>query len=163
MTYKKIAKTIKHFEIELKCYKRLSKFNHFPTLIKYNREDLSLTLSHCGNNLLTTSKKITNKEIIKQAKNISNTLKECNIIHLDLKPDNICVKENTIYLIDFGVACIDCNSVKDVKHQIKSNILRSKTQRLYLKFIESNSYEGFECELIKILIEHLSSKIDFQI
>lgn len=86
-----------HFNREKKYLEILEKYNISPKIIESNGK--TLILSDCG--------KILNKENTplnwkQQLRDIHQILKNENIYHNDIKPDNITVKENKIYLIDYG-------------------------------------------------------------
>jgi serine/threonine protein kinase len=65
-----------------------------------------------------------------QVANIVNALEECNIVHRDIKIDNIVVdKDRNISLIDFGWAIIDGDyyiSSRDVLPIKKENIYNNQ-------------------------------------
>lgn len=68
-----------------------------PKLLKV--KDLSLYLEYIG---LTISKKNIPKDAEKQVLNILLTLNEYNCLYNDWKPENLLIRNNKLYLIDFG-------------------------------------------------------------
>lgn len=92
-----------NFENELTCLKKLSGIIHFPKLIEYNKDELSITMTYCGKTIYKGNKP-TNWKM--QIDNILDTLKKNNITYHDFHIKNICIQGCTIYLIDFGSAII---------------------------------------------------------
>lgn len=93
-----------HYHSEKEKLNLLKKYNIVPVIINYDDEKLKLFLSDCGD--------ILNKDNIpsdwkNQMINILNILKSENIFHNDMHPDNFAVKNNKIYLIDFGCSTFD--------------------------------------------------------
>lgn len=74
--------------------------NHFPKV--YNYSDGSLEMEHCGEPLEDNIPD--NWE--EQLNDILKDLKANNILHRDIRIDNLTVKDKIIYLIDFGWAKI---------------------------------------------------------
>ncbi len=99
--------TIKQaFELELEVYNRLNGHKHFPKLLEINEKKYQLLLEHCGitlNNLPVFT--IPNLNI--QINSIHESLESNNIIHLDIRNENICFKNENIYLIDFDIVVLD--------------------------------------------------------
>jgi serine/threonine protein kinase len=112
--------------IEIKCLKRLEKYKHFPKIV---------SALDGGSFVMTNNGDIVNKNNLPaswelQVVNIVNALEECNIIHRDIKIDNIVVdKDRNISLIDFGWAIIDGDyyiSSRDVLPIKKENIYNNQ-------------------------------------
>lgn len=100
----------KSFEMEIECLNRLKKYDHFPKIINYDRNKYILEITNCGKSLdmLKTHVEINEKELYSQISNIISFLKEEKIIHLDIKPKNICINsDKKIYLIDFDICVLD--------------------------------------------------------
>jgi hypothetical protein len=70
---------------------------HFPKLL-YKGEDV-LELSYCGQHL---SKKSMPEDNTKQIKEIIDALKQVDLVHRDIKPDNVLIHADIIKIIDFG-------------------------------------------------------------
>lgn len=107
------AKKTKMFENEVECLNRLKKYEkHFPHIIhSYEDGDYGIIeMSYCGKRL--RSKTILDSTINwnDQIDYIINALKSEHIIHLDIMTKNICMLDNMIYLIDYGIVAIDGNS-----------------------------------------------------
>lgn len=77
---------------------RLSRFSHFPTPLSMPVDNY-LILNHCGDHLDRNNLPFNWKE---QLKDIECFLVRENIIHRDIRPENIMVDKGFIYLIDFG-------------------------------------------------------------
>jgi predicted Ser/Thr protein kinase len=94
------------FELELEIYNRLKGYPHFPKLLRFGSNWLQL--QYVGKSFHDI-KQCPKFEPDKQIDAIFKTLNKCNIVHLDLHSTgkNICVKNKTIYLIDFDIAIVD--------------------------------------------------------
>ena len=88
-----------HFENEIKYLKILEKYDITPKVIEFNDENQELLLTGCGVQL--TPKNVP-ENWREQISNIYEILKKENIYHNDIKFDNFTIKEDKIYLIDFG-------------------------------------------------------------
>lgn len=86
-----------HYKNEKKYLKILEKYNISPIIIDNN--DNSLIITNCGDQLNINNIPANWKQ---QILCIYEILKKENIYHNDIKPDNFTVKNNKIYLIDFG-------------------------------------------------------------
>ena len=86
-----------HFENELKILKLLEKHDISPKLI--NSEGRTLYLSDCGQELCHDNLP---KDWKEQLLNIYQILKSHFLYHNDIKSNNFTVKDNKLYLIDFG-------------------------------------------------------------
>ncbi len=136
------------FELELECYKRISGKENFPTLIDYDTKNMILEIEDVGIELssyLKNKKRFYKKSqsdfleikfnfvnLDSQIKNIIETLRNCNIVHLDhnKRAKNICYKEGKITLIDFNMAVVD-------RHPINNYL-----SKLYQIFINEGGYEN---------------------
>lgn len=108
-------------------------YDHLPTLImplyEYSLEDLYLQKSVSKNELLHHCIKIID---------ILRFIHEYGVIHCDLKPQNFMVKENKIYLIDFGLASIFFDEKYTILPQKPDSIFITGTP----KFISINIHNG---------------------
>ena len=135
------------FDLELECYKRLSSYNNFPTLIDFDKTNLEIILEDCGIHLMSYFK--SKKRSLKRNENfkkididissvnfqiekIIEALSNNNIVHLDVYKSgkNLCFKNNRIYLIDFNVAVLDCAP------------LSTEINVLYQDFLHTGGYDG---------------------
>ena len=108
-------------------------YDHLPTLImplyEYSLEDLYSNKKLSKNDLLHHCIKIIN---------ILGFIHEYGVIHCDLKPENFMVKENEIYLIDFGLATIFVDENSAILPQKPDSIFITGTP----KFISINIHNG---------------------
>lgn len=86
-----------HYQNEIKYLKKLEHYDITPKIIDINYN--SLILSNCGECLNEKNLPQNWKE---QIYNIYKILKKENIYHNDMKLDNFTVKNEQIFLIDFG-------------------------------------------------------------
>ena len=88
------------------------------------RGDLGLVLSNCGNNLRQSSNQNID-DIEEQIDCIVYNMKKSNIIQLDVgyKGNNLCVKNGTLSMIDFGQGVMDNIGYNDFfKNALKNEI-----------------------------------------
>jgi len=86
-----------HYENECKYLTLLEKYDVCPNII--DKIDHTLILTDCGEQLTVSNVPIDWKD---QIHNIYNVLKTEHIFHNDIKMSNFTVKNNKLYLIDFG-------------------------------------------------------------
>jgi tRNA A-37 threonylcarbamoyl transferase component Bud32 len=87
------------FEREVNALNLFQHYNHFPKIIKTNKKEYTIYMTYCGNNITYNNIPISWKsQVIKIIEYIQLT----DIVHGDINPGNICVKNDTIFLIDFG-------------------------------------------------------------
>lgn len=97
------------FDHEVKNLESICYCDHFPKIIHKNNSEMSYLMSYCGDSFNKMKKKYSKDKIKslipknweEQIKLISNTLDNENIYHNDICGNNICLKDNKIYLIDF--------------------------------------------------------------
>ena len=82
---------------------------HFPKLIAH--EGQTLEIDDCGDILKTTNKP---KDWKKQLLEIQRDLKSCGVVHRDIRPNNLLVKDGVVKLIDFGWARLEIEQDTDV-------------------------------------------------
>jgi tRNA A-37 threonylcarbamoyl transferase component Bud32 len=132
------------FDLELEIYNRLGKYDNFPKLISYDKNNFTITIENCGQSLhklrQNDRSKLVVSDLDEQVNNICQALKIENITYLDLDPHNICCKNNTIFLIDFDKAVVD--------QRPKSDFL----ERMYLDFIRNVSEESFKKTLKEFVV-----------
>jgi len=102
-----------YFNNEISSLWRLRNYNHFPKLISSNRKKLSIYMTYCG-------EKINYKNIpdnwLDQYNKIKETFSNLKLTSGDMLKKNICVLDNTIYIIDFG---LNSNFSENYKTSIK--------------------------------------------
>jgi tRNA A-37 threonylcarbamoyl transferase component Bud32 len=130
-------------DLELEIYSRLSKYTNFPKIISYDLNSITLTLEYCGESIHTLRENnciIDVENVDDQIDNICNSLLESKITYLDLDPHNLCIKDKTIFLIDFDKAVID--------QKPTSNAINE----MYLNFMKSVSSESFKKTMKEYII-----------
>lgn len=99
------------FLLEVECLKRLKGCRHFPQLIKTDPEKYEVTTAYCGPALSQLRKGEETPQVVDiyaQINTIASDLEKMNIIHLDMRLQNICIDlDGCLHLIDFGRAIID--------------------------------------------------------
>lgn len=131
LTRKEAAEYEKNILIRLnknfECICKKKKDNHFPIYRKdmmTGRGDLGLVLSNCGNNLRQSPNQNID-DIEEQIDCIVYNMKKSNIIQLDVgyKGNNLCVKNGTLSMIDFGQGVMDNIGYNDFfKNALKNEI-----------------------------------------
>lgn len=86
---------------EIKYLKTVYKEPHFPILLSTNLEKKYIYINYCGAKIDKNNVPYNWK---KQINEIVSILYKNNIIHNDMHIGNFLVKDNIIYLIDFGWA-----------------------------------------------------------
>jgi tRNA A-37 threonylcarbamoyl transferase component Bud32 len=123
------------FKLELEIYQRVSGLKNFPKLISSDESNFTITIENCGLSLHKLrhidSSQINISNLDEQVDNICYGLKINNITYLDLDPQNICLKDNNIFLIDFDKAVLD--------NKPKSKILED----MYINFTKNVSENSF--------------------
>lgn len=127
--FMKIPKYYNEYNIlerEIHILKILSKYNkYFPKLIYYN--DFLIITDYIGDII---KKETIPVDILYQINDINNILKKENIIHCDIKLNEMLIRDNTLYIVDFGWAKLNgnwhcdiniCNSIKPCLNE-KSDI-----------------------------------------
>ena len=74
----------------------------FPKLIAYDRKQLYIIMTYCGDKIAAVSKDIIPINWKYQLYNILYILKKYNLYHNDITERNICILNDRLYLIDFG-------------------------------------------------------------
>ena len=113
------------------------KYEEIPTLImsKYEQTMEEYFINH--------HKKISNDVIdhwVKQMINIIETIHSHYVIHCDIKPQNFMLKNDNLYLIDFGLSTVFVNEKKE--------IISSKQKNTYIfgtpKYISYYIHDGWD-------------------
>jgi tRNA A-37 threonylcarbamoyl transferase component Bud32 len=125
------------FELELTVLKKIKGYPNMCQLIDYDTNNLTLYLEYAGQNLNYYIDKIrgyqkeqkrlekkglsqldpldiseftlTRIDFVRQIDCVFDIFKNLNIVHFDLGPWNICIKNNQITIIDFGCVVLDGN------------------------------------------------------
>ena len=140
---------------EYRILSLLKNNDYFPKCYKYFNSQIgyALILERLGSNLGVIMSKLPNKKfsmksalmIINQSLERLKLIHEKNIIHRDMKPENLCIgykgKEKNIYLIDFGLSKIINN---DKKNQFLFNIKSEKIVIGTVRYISMNAHLGNE-------------------
>ena len=87
------------FNRESYCLKKVKNQKHFPNILCIDKEYKQFYINYCGV-YLTKDNVPSNWK--KQIQEIISTLEKLNICHNDMWSNNFLVKNDEIYLIDFG-------------------------------------------------------------
>lgn len=121
--------------------------------LNYANKTKSITSSMMLNVFLTI-----NNQLIELCEKCLFILNDNNIIHTDIKRENLTIKENNISLIDFGRAIIaDGKTIPDIIYlfRLDFNILPSMIIFNYVKI--HNNYDNISNKLKEILINHIDN------
>jgi serine/threonine protein kinase len=133
----KIPKNKDYLERELEFYKKLKKYSHFPKIIEYTTQ--YMIFEYVGD--VINARNIPDNAL-QQIKEIYSYLEREKIKHGDIKINEILVKNNIIYLVDFGSAHFYNNKEDEMKlgnyqntdfeimNEIIKNIQKYKTNYL---------------------------------
>ena len=131
------------FEREVNALNLFQYYNHFPKIIKIDKKEHTIYMTYCGNN-------ITYNNIPKSWKNqdikIIEYIQLTDIVHGDINPENICVLNNTIFLIDFGNIRIKGEPFFETNN---FNTYRTKQHSKLYKICESISQNKNGWDVIK--------------
>jgi len=139
------------YKLEIRSLKRLKQEPFFPNVLDTNDKTLQITMSYAGMSLNRIVKKFPNGYVInkeqyvllnKQINLITSALERRDVVHLDLRPSNVCITKNyELKLIDFGLAVIDKKPYKE------------KLQKQYESFLQEGGYNNFSKVLYDIVFE----------
>lgn len=87
------------YRVEIKCLKALSQYNFFPKIIRLNKNKFEIEMTFCGENINKFNLPLNWREQVYQIKDI---LDQMEFVQADIELHNICVKDDQIYIIDFG-------------------------------------------------------------
>lgn len=92
------------FKNEVKVLRRLANAPHFPEFLDALAGDTELVIlmSDCGKDLDCTSSPLSLPLMLDHISRGLETLHEMSMVHCDVKPSNITVKNNTYFLVDLG-------------------------------------------------------------
>lgn len=129
------------YDLEVKSLTRLKDSIFFPQLINSNDDTLQITMSYAGKSLNRIAKKHPTGKLInsdqfdtlkRQILIITKILESKKIVHLDLRPSNICLYDDyQLRLIDFGLAVIDNKPYKE------------NLEKRYEDFLKNGGYKNF--------------------
>jgi len=89
-------------ERELEAYNRLSKYNHYPKIHSYDKDEGSMIMDYAG-----ASEWIEWSKYKDQALEILDELKSVNVTHRDIRHGQFVELNNKLSLVDFGWAIFD--------------------------------------------------------
>ena len=104
---------------EVNSLRKLIPFKHFPTMIAFDEWNLVIYMTYCGE--IINSQNIPSNWIV-QYTNISDILKNNKVNPNDILVRNICILDNTIYIIDFGLNTIFAKPLNIVLQNLKSKL-----------------------------------------
>jgi tRNA A-37 threonylcarbamoyl transferase component Bud32 len=81
-------------------YQALVGLAHFPQFVRSDHEGLWIT--HCGSPLLDVVGGVEWPDVEEQMDDVLDSLESVGIRHRDITTGNLCWKDGTLYLIDFG-------------------------------------------------------------
>jgi hypothetical protein len=85
---------------EVNSLRKLLSYTHFPKLIAYNQDSLTIYMTYCGSEVSPFNLPSNWKQ---QLENIKNQLYEADVNSNDMILRNTCILDNKIYIIDFGM------------------------------------------------------------
>lgn len=136
--HKNIENVLKH---EAKIYKYLNDISGVPNIRNYGSESgfNYLVLDLLGPSLSEKKLSCLNTiTFILDAINIIEFIHNKGIIHRDIKPDNFLVNDNTLYLIDFGLAKYYLHNSKHMEERKDKKLIGTA------KFSSLNVHNGIE-------------------
>jgi hypothetical protein len=89
-----------YFNNEIKSLFALNSYNHFPKLISFDKKTLSVYMLYCGSQI---NYKNIPDNWLQQYNEIKNIFTKLKITSGDILKKNICVLNNIIFIIDFGL------------------------------------------------------------
>ena len=140
------------FELELEVYQLLNNWNNFPKLISFDKINFTITIENCGQSLHKL-RQINNSKIVipnleEQVSNICQGLKNNNITYLDLDPTNICLKENTLFLIDFDKVVINdlpkSKILEEMYIEFKKNVSDDSIKKTLKEFVTNFDWPRYQ-------------------
>lgn len=107
--------------------------DHFPQILYYDEKTLSIFMTYCGKRFKSVNPIDYPRDWKKQMTEIHRTLQNKNIYHNDFCASNLCLKDGTLYVIDFGFAknhidiCFKNLAIDVIKDAISLEDLLAKT------------------------------------
>ena len=162
--YKIVEKIYKYIESSSECYvddnfinesfyNEVSSLNllknesNFPKIIDFNKNEKKIYMTYTGNNIGNNPDDIDLSKIPKDWKMqlyyILKTFKKYNLYHNDITCRNICLLDNTLYLIDFG----NCKKFIDLYYRnfYLDMLINSDNIIAFLKLVDKNAMEIRKC------------------
>jgi tRNA A-37 threonylcarbamoyl transferase component Bud32 len=134
---------------ELSALTILKEEDIFPKILFYDEDNMKIIMTYKGENISDKNVNI-NLEVIPkdwklQLYHILRTLKKYNLYHNDITCRNLCIKDNILYLIDFG----NCKKFVDLyyRNYYTDLILESDNIIDFFDIIDKNSYEIRKCQI----------------
>jgi hypothetical protein len=103
---------------EINALKRVVGRPHFPQLVAADPERLIIYMTYCGPSLEGGGKIPRNWKA--QVEEIRHTLEAKGLNPNDILPRNICVKQDTLHLIDFGLANVRHNELMNSIRKLRN-------------------------------------------
>jgi tRNA A-37 threonylcarbamoyl transferase component Bud32 len=125
------------FGNEVKALMKLNGYPHFPKLIAYDPNSLTIYMSYCGQNISASNLPSNWKEQIKEISEIMETL---NVNSNDMLLRNVCCLNGEIKIIDFGLHTIFGKTLNENISDLMNN-LNSLGSRPTLKENNSSTYQ----------------------
>jgi tRNA A-37 threonylcarbamoyl transferase component Bud32 len=95
---------------EVKALVKLDGYPHFPKIIAYDPNSLTIYMSYCGKNISSLNLPLNWKEQVKEICEIMETL---NVNSNDMLLRNVCCLNGEIKIIDFGLHTIFGKTIKE--------------------------------------------------
>lgn len=89
---------------EINALKRVLGFRYFPQIVAVDKSNLIIYMTYCGPNMTNHLDQPIDKN--KQINEIKNILVKKQLNPNDILPRNVCILNNTIKIIDFGLSNI---------------------------------------------------------
>lgn len=107
------------FNNEIKALIKLSNYSHFPQLIAFDTQRLTIYMTYCGCELSSSN---IPENWLEQFKEIKHVLETMKVNSNDMLIRNTCILDNKIYIIDFGLDNIYNDSIKVVLNKFLSRL-----------------------------------------
>ena len=139
------------FMNEIKALQKIGQYPHFPFLIAYDPNSLTIYMTYCGSMLSSNNLP---KNWKKQFEEISQIMNITNINSNDILLRNICCLGDEIKLIDFGLHTIFGRTIKEVLNdlytilnQLDKNTNTNKNQSEDILSVYTNYYPNWKEKL----------------